>query len=109
MLKCVKFNQKQKGTNHAALCQVGNRLPHNVCGAVVVVAIVVVVVVLVVVLVVVVVVDVVVGLDVELVLSVSVIVVTVVGATVVARRVEERVTGMEVERSAGKEGPAGFS
>ena len=79
-------------TNHAALCQVGKRLPHNVCGAVVVVAIVVVVVVLVVVVVVdvvvvdVVVADVVVGLDVELMLPLSAIVVTVVGGKVVARR-----------------------
>ena len=105
MLKCVK----EKMTNHAALCQVGKRLPHNVCGAVVVVAIVVVVVVLVVVVVVdVVVVDVVVGLDVELMLPLSAIVVTVVGGKVVARRLE-KVAGMEVERRAGKAGPAGFS
>ena len=101
-------------TNHAALCQVGKRLPHNVCGAVVVVAIVVVVVVLVVVVVVdvvvvdVVVADVVVGLDVELMLSLSAIIVTVVGGKVVARRLE-KVAGMAVERRAGKAGPAGFS
>ena len=97
-------------TNHAALCQVGKRLPHNVCGAVVVVAIVVVVVVLVVDVVVVdvVVADVVVGLDVELMLSLSAIIVTVVGGRVVARRLE-KVAGMEVERRAGKAGPVGFS
>ena len=84
----------------------GKRLPHNVCGAVVVVAIVVVVVVVVVVLVVV---DVVVGLDVELLLSLSTIVVKVVGGKVVAMR-EEREAGREVERRAGKvAGPAGFS
>ena len=90
----------------------GNRLPHNVCGAVVVVAIVVVVVVLVVVLVVVVVVDVVVGLEVELMLSLAAIVVTVVGGNVVDVRMVERVErgSREVERrAAGKAGPAGFS
>ena len=73
----------------------GKRLPHNVCGAVVVVAFVVVVF------------DVVDGLDVD-VLPVSVVVSIVVGARVVVRTVES-VAGREVERRAGKAGPAGLS
>ena len=82
----------------------GKRLPHNVCGAVVVVATVVAVVV---VAFVVVVFDVVDGLDVDA-LPVSVIVSIVVGARVVVRT-SESVAGREVERRAGKAGPAGLS